>query len=128
MIQKPYISAVRCLPWPTAVFRSILMLCFALLFTAIPASAQVENGITGTVTDLSGAVIPAAKITVSNDATGVNTNTATSSVGTFTLVGLKPGQYSVTVEAPGFKTYKTDVTVEVAKLTTTSFQMSPGAT
>jgi Carboxypeptidase regulatory-like domain len=98
------------------------MLSSALLFTAIPATAQVENGITGTVTDLSGAVIPSAKITVSNDATGVNANTATSSVGTFTLVGLKPGQYSVTVEAPGFKTYKTDVTVEVAKLTTTSFQ------
>jgi hypothetical protein len=128
VIQKPDISAVRCLPWPTAVFLSILMLCSALLFTAIPASAQVENGITGTITDLSGAVIPGAKITVSNDATGVTANTATSSVGTFTLVGLKPGQYSVTVEAPGFKTYKTDVTVEVAKLTTTSFQMSPGAT
>ena len=51
-----------------------------------------------------------------------------SSVGAFTVVGLIPGEYSVTVEAPGFKTYKTELTVEVAKVSSVSVVMTPGAT
>jgi hypothetical protein len=65
---------------------------------------------------------------VSNDATDVTAKATTSSAGTFTLVGLNPGKYSVTVEAAAFKTVQTNLTVEVAKMSTVSIQMSPGAT
>jgi hypothetical protein len=118
---------MRCPSLPSAVFLPLLMLSL-LLGSAAPLRAQVENGISGTVTDSSGAVIPNAQITVSNDATGVTAKATTSSAGTFTLVGLNPGKYSVTVEVAAFKTIQTNLTVEVAKMSTVSFQMSPGAT
>jgi hypothetical protein len=109
---------------PCALFLSLCI----FLSSAARLQAQVENGISGTITDSSGAVIPNAQITVSNDATGVTAKATTSSAGTFTLVGLNPGKYSVTVEAAAFKTVATNLTVEVAKMSTVSFQMSPGAT
>jgi Carboxypeptidase regulatory-like domain len=118
---------MRCPSLPSALFLPLLMLSL-LLWSAAPLRAQVENGISGTVTDSSGAVIPNAQITVSNDATGVTAKATTSSAGTFTLVGLNPGKYSVTVEVAAFKTIQTNLTVEVAKMSTVSFQMSPGAT
>jgi hypothetical protein len=121
--KKSYFSRMRC---QSLVIT--LTLCLAVLFPAVPSSAQVENGVSGTVTDSSGAVIPGATITVANDATGVTNKATTSSVGTFTVVGLNPGRYSVSVEAAGFKTVQTSLTVEVAKLATVAFQMSPGAT
>jgi hypothetical protein len=126
--QKSDFFRIRCLSLPSAAFLSLLTLSCALLLTAVPSSAQVENGISGTVTDATGAVITGAQITVSNDATGVIAKATTSSAGTFTVVGLNPGKYSVTVEAPAFKTVQTSLTVEVAKMSTVSFQMSPGAT
>jgi hypothetical protein len=113
---------------PAAALLSVLILCISALLTTPSAQAQVQNGINGTVTDASGAVIPGTQVTVSNDATGVTAKATTSSAGTFTLVGLNPGAYSVVVEAPAFKTVKTTLTVEVAKMSTVTFQMSPGET
>ena len=128
MTQKLDVSNIRFQPLLIAVFLPILMVCFTVLFTGTRLHAQAVNGINGTVTDLSGAIILGANITVTNDATGVTAKAVSSSAGTFTLVGLSPGDYSVVVEAPGFKTVKTTLTVEVAKMSSTSFQMSPGAT
>jgi hypothetical protein len=59
--------------------------------------------ISGTITDASGAAVPSAKITITNDATGVVTNSQTNEAGAFTVPALNPGTYSVTVEASGFQ-------------------------
>ena len=89
--------------------------------------AQVENGIAGTVVDSSGAVIPNAVVIVVNGSTGVSVRSETTSVGTFRVIGLEPGHYSVTAEAQGFsKSVQTDVIVEVAKISTVDFRMQPG--
>ena len=128
MTQKSEISNMRFQGFLTAVLLPILMVCFAVLFTCARLNAQTVNGINGTVTDPSGAVIVGANVTATNHSTGVTAKAVTSSAGTFTLVGLSPGDYSVVVDAAGFKTVKTTLTVEVTKMSTTSFQMSPGAT
>jgi hypothetical protein len=125
--QKSRFSRMRCPSLP-GIFLPVLMVCVAVLFLGYRLHAQVQNGINGTVTDPSGAVVPGASVTATNNATGIATSAITSSVGSFTIVGLIPGDYSVAVEASGFKTVKTDITVEVAKMTTATFQMSPGAT
>ena len=57
--------------------------CLALLLSVAPLRAQVQSGINGTVTDSSQAVISGARITITNNATGVVSNTATSTAGTF---------------------------------------------
>ena len=84
---------------------------------------------TGTVTDSSGAVVPNADVTVTNQATSVSDKTTTSSAGTYSFRGLLPGKYNVSVEGAGFKkNVKTDVTVEVSTTPTVDFILAAGAT
>ena len=101
MTQKSDFFGIRCLSLPSAAFLSLLTLSCALLMSALPSSAQVENGISGTVTDATGAVITGAQITVSNDATGVIAKATTSSAGTFTVVGLNPGPHHTVAFSEG---------------------------
>jgi Carboxypeptidase regulatory-like domain len=75
-------------------------------FFSLPLGAQTTFGsITGTVTDTSGAVIPNAAITVTNEATGAVRNVVTSNPGAFNVPDLGVGSYKIHIEAPGFKPY-----------------------
>ncbi len=78
-------------------------LCFCFLRPA-PVAAQTTTGsIVGTVTDPSGAVVPGATVTVTNQGTGNSLVITTGDTGGFVATTLPIGQYSVTVEAAGFK-------------------------
>lgn len=72
---------------------------------ATTANAQALSGITGAVTDSSGAAVAGAQITITNDATGVASRTVSSSAGTYTVTDLIPGTYTVKVEKTGFRTF-----------------------
>jgi Carboxypeptidase regulatory-like domain len=73
-------------------------------FVARVAQAQLTNGdVIGTVTDTSGAVIPGAKVTLTNTGTHIAASTMTNGTGDYTFNLLNPGQYTVTIEAQGFK-------------------------
>lgn len=87
-----------------------------VLFAAVSLSAQTFRGtILGTVTDPSGAVVAAAKVTAKNTGTGLERSTTTSSDGSYTLPELPIGSYTVTVTAAGFQTFQaTGVTVDVS--------------
>ncbi len=80
--------------------------CFlGMLLAAATATAQVGGGtVQGTVTDPTGAVIAGASVTATNVATGVETARKTTEAGFFVLTPLQPGEYTVTVAAPGFQT------------------------
>lgn len=89
--------------------------------------AQATGGLTGTVTDPSGAAIAGARITFKNAATGISSQVATSSVGLYSEP-LTPGTYTITVEAPGFEKFEeTQVVVEVGATPTVNIKMSVGA-
>ena len=79
--------------------------CFALLLAAGSAFGQAggTGSIQGTVTDPSGAVVGGAAVTASNLSTGVRTERKTTDAGFFVLSLLPPGEYTVTVNAPGFQ-------------------------
>jgi hypothetical protein len=126
--QKARFSRMSYLSLPTAAFLPILMVCIAALFSAAPLSAQVQTGVDGSVTDSSGAVIQGAQISVANAQTNVTAKAVSSSAGAFAVIGVIPGDYNITVEAPGFKTFKTELTIEVAKVSSINVRMSPGAT
>ncbi len=97
----------------TQLAIQFLALCF-VLFAARGAFAQANAGITGTVTDQSGAVIPGANVTVTNEGTSVSNKTVTSTAGTYSVTGLIPGAYSVTIEKTGFKkSVQNHVNIEV---------------
>ncbi len=77
----------------------------ALVVTILPLTAQIggTGSIQGTVTDPSGSAVPGAAVTASNVATGVRTTTVTTEAGVYNLSPLQPGEYTVTVSAPGFQ-------------------------
>jgi hypothetical protein len=93
-------------------------------------SQGLTGSIVGTVRDPSNASVARARIIIKNVSTNTETPTATDADGVFRAVGLVPGDYSVTVEAPGFRRAMTspqsvgvatpvrvDLTLEVGALT-----------
>lgn len=85
----------------------ILMLGSATRAQRLDGSLRVEVG------DTSGASIVDAKVTVTNEATGVSVSTNASSAGTYVFPNLLVGTYTVTVEKTGFKkSIQKSVTVE----------------
>src|ERR1043166_3416210 len=95
----------------------ILSLAVCMLAIAISASAQSNKGaIVGTVRDINEALVAKAKIKVTNVKTGELRETETGDDGTFTVTNLEPGNYDVSVDAPGFQT----VTFEALQVETNS--------
>src|SRR5260370_3430167 len=80
------------------------LVAISSVFFAKFAQAQLTNGgVIGTVTDTTGAVIPGAKVTLTNIGTKVAATTTTNGTGDYTFNLLNPGQYTVTIEAKDFK-------------------------
>src|SRR6266436_1431391 len=67
------------------------------------AFAQTSAGIKGSVTDSSGALVPAAEIVVTNLDTGARRQTLTNETGGYEVPLLQPGRYTIGVHKPGFK-------------------------
>jgi hypothetical protein len=74
-----------------------------LLIVATSTNAQFKAGIQGTVTDTAGALVPAAKITLTNTETSKAQETNSSDEGFYRIAGLAPGKYKLTVEKAGYK-------------------------
>ena len=85
-----------------------LVVSFLAAITLLsPLSAQdVTAMLNGTVRDASGAEVPNATVTVTNDATGAKRSVSTNTDGYFSVTDLQIGSYSVSVELRGFKTYR----------------------
>ncbi len=128
MIQILYRISRRCQHGAVAMSLPVLIFCLAVMLSNVQINAQALGGLTGTVTDPSGAGIPGARVTFRNEATGVVMQVGTTSTGTYTATALAPGHYRLTVEAPGFKKYvETRVVVEIGVTPTINIQMAIGA-
>ena len=82
-------------------FCTIAFLCCCLPFMANAQSASSAQ-ISGTVVDPQGAVVPGAKVTATNQATGTGRSVTTTSTGNYVIPNLTPGTYDVAVDAKGF--------------------------
>ncbi len=84
--------------------KRVLPFAFCILLLEVPSFCQLDRGmLTGSVTDPSGAAIPAVNVTVQNTATNARYDTKTTVAGQYTMPNLPPGPYQITFEAGGFK-------------------------
>lgn len=89
--------------------------------------AQTLGEITGVVQDASGALIPNASVTATNNATNVARTTLTNSSGLYSFPGLVPGTYDVKVTAPGFETaVRANIVLQVQQTARVDFTMQVG--
>jgi len=81
---------------------SLLLMAFVLIGT-VKGWAQDTATIVGTVSDSSGAVVPDAKVTVSNPERGFVRDLTSNSSGEYTAARIPIGNYVITAEAAGFE-------------------------
>ena len=83
----------------------LVIVAVAIMMTAVGAKAQMsgKGGITGTVTDKTGAVVPNATVTATSDSTKLSVEAKSTGAGDYNFSNLDPGIYSVTVVAQGFE-------------------------
>ncbi len=102
---------------------------FLLLLSPSLLCAQAGRGsISGLVTDQTGAIVPAAKVTAEEKGTGVKLSTLTTGAGLYTFVSLTPGSYQITASANGFQTVvRKAVRVTVDQGSTVNFSLPVGS-
>ena len=98
-------------------------------FTSTPTLGQSATGeVRGVVHDPSGALIPGANVTATQVETGVTTALTSSDSGAVDFVALAVGGYTLTVEAPGFQTYRqTGIVLTVGQHLTLDLKLKVGS-
>jgi hypothetical protein len=108
-----------------------MLICTILLLALTNSQAQsggATGTIVGTVADSTGALIPGAKVSITEADTNVTSTTTTSSSGNYTVASLKPGTYRVTAVAAGFETTTTlNVVLTVGSEARVDLRLTPGS-
>jgi hypothetical protein len=105
-----------------------ILFCLVAAVACISASGQTSTGITGNISDQTGAVIPKASVVAHNESTGQDATAISTDTGDFTFPSLLPGVYDVSATAPGFDTsIKVGVRLHVAAVATVKLVLKPGS-
>ncbi len=92
----------RFLPTASCLLPTVLLLLTAHCSLLTGYAQSTSATLSGTVTDAQGALVPGARVTVTNASTGLKREATTSGSGTFTIPLLPPSTYTVLVENQGF--------------------------
>jgi hypothetical protein len=85
------------------------------------------GSVTGAVTDASGAVVPGAQITITNDATGLKREATSDATGVYRVLDLPQGTYTIDVTVSGFRPLKrTGVRVTIGQVNSQDLQLEVG--
>lgn len=100
---------------------------FCLALTTVQMLAQAgTGGITGVISDTTGAVVPNATVKAVNVGTGFEVTVTASGEGIYSFTSLQPGKYSVTASAPNFAEQKLEVEVQVGRVTDANYTLGAG--
>src|SRR5271154_6871922 len=103
----------------------VFVLSYGLLLPEVAfAQGETTSAIVGSVSDASNAAIPGALVTIANRETGLQRSAKTDEQGRFNFSQLKPGSYSIEVEANGFAPQQTDsVSAALGQKQTADFRL-----
>src|SRR5947207_4832385 len=107
--------------------RIVLPALALLLVGAAGLLAQNTVNLNGRVTGAAGAPLAAAQVTVSNRETGQQRSAVTSATGTYTIVGLPPGAYHVSLRLLGYGSQERDIELLVGQHATLDFELQQAA-
>jgi hypothetical protein len=112
-------TAIQIHPTPHKAISKLPHACFAflvLLLALTPGARAQDNAtITGFITDVSGALVPNADITLTHTATGQTRETISNSAGSYRFANVGIGTYTMDITTKGFQKYsKTGIVVNVA--------------
>ncbi|MGB7863220.1 MAG: carboxypeptidase regulatory-like domain-containing protein [Candidatus Sulfotelmatobacter sp.] len=114
--------------WTLICLKAVCLAVAISLVVPTLLSAQGANGrIVGRVADPSGAVLAGVKITLLNEATGINRDALTNDSGDYSFVEVVPGTYTVEFELKGFKkNIQKSVIVDVNQVVTLNSALQIG--
>jgi len=126
-MSRPAISICMCNALKLRGFASLI--CSVLLLSTL-SFAQYRASLQGTVTDAQGGVIPGATVTLTSRETNFVKTATTSQSGVYSISGLAPGSYSLSVEAQGFAKKAQDISItnEQARAQDVQLQLASQAT
>jgi hypothetical protein len=96
---------MRSLSIARTCFSAVILGIFLLAFNQQGAGQDVNASLEGTVLDPNGAVVPSAKLTLTNSTSGIQLNFATDAAGEYNFRNLTPGIYDLAVAAPSFESF-----------------------
>jgi hypothetical protein len=104
---------------------AVVLVALALVATAF-GQASYTAQVRGLVKDQSGAIVPRAKISITNDATGIAAAALSDDHGFYILTGLRPAVYTIRAEGTGFRpAEEKNVVLAVDQQTTIDFTLHP---
>src|SRR6267378_2739234 len=107
------------------MYRSLIC-ALSCLVLSLAAIAQLPSStLNGTVTDPQGAVVGNAKVTITNQATGVSREATVDASGFYTFANVAPGLYTLKVESPSFAAVEVkDIRLEVGQAVTQDIKLA----
>jgi hypothetical protein len=108
--------------------KSLSTVVFAMLLSAMFAFGQSSSGVTGIVTDQSGAIVPGVTVTLADTKTGKESTTVTNDDGSYRFNTVEPGAgYRLTFSRQGFQTFVlNEVQISVGRTETQNAQLTAG--
>src|SRR5438445_12776091 len=111
------------------MYRGVLCESLLGIFFSAAAWSQGLSTISGNISDPTGAMIPSARITVREVGTDLARTATTGPDGYYVMSSLRPTNYALTAEAPGFRTLsQTGITLLADESVTMNLRLEPGAT
>jgi hypothetical protein len=111
----------------TMCLQTVSLVAISLLLPTLLPAQGASGRILGRVADPTGAVLSAAKITLTNEATGISRDAKTNDSGDYSFVEVAPGTYTVQFELTGFKkNVQRNVIVDVNQVVTLNSTLQIG--
>jgi hypothetical protein len=111
----------------SAVWSSLLLALLVFSFAGFLCGQSYTGSMTGAVTDPSGAVIPNAQVTLTDELKGYTFTAQTDATGRYLFRNLAPGSYRVSTKAAGFQTQeKTGIKLDVNQNVAVDFNLQVG--